>query len=106
MRFHNTPELFGDGAGSGTTREVICALCGAKYPDTGETGDSTIYTEFAGVEIADCCFEEIEREIWDRRFALLPWIRKVLEHRRDLGQENLDSLDEIAKLRSHKRVER
>jgi len=85
-RFEDTPDLFGHGAGVGTTRKIVCGICGEVYSVGGELGDTVSYTDFAGMEVAFCCFERIERDIWARRHAILPWIERILAR----GQKDID----------------
>lgn len=99
MRFEDAPGLFGCGIGVGTTQEVTCGICKTTYPDTGENGDTVTWTEFAGLEVAECCFEKIEVEIWRLRDDVLPWIRRILEKRKASNDANMKELDAIAKLR-------
>ncbi|KKM93076.1 hypothetical protein LCGC14_1212120 [marine sediment metagenome] len=63
-RFEDTPGLFGSGAGIGTSANVSCDWCGAKYEgrerEDGEPLEDNVsigLANFGGLEICDCCFE-------------------------------------------------
>ncbi len=98
MRFEDTPELFGVGSGRGSSGELLCEMCKTVHPDKGEDGDSVCWTSFAGMQIAECCFEKLESEIWSRRDDLLSWLRRILEKIKANHDSNVESLDAIAKL--------
>ena len=77
-RFEDSPELFGVGVGSGSDGPLTCNLCGREYPETpGETQAHLTY--FAGMQVADCCFEIIEAEIIRRMPSILSWFERLVQ---------------------------
>lgn len=94
MRFEDSPELFGGGAGMSTTGSVHCQFCGETYEDTADI-QSVVFTTFAGLQVCHCCFEKIEGEILCRMQDILPWFSRILASRRkrtDALQELLNSV--------------
>jgi hypothetical protein len=100
MRFDDSPELFGCGCGGGTIGEIVCEFCGAVYnkgvgddppPDT----ESVTFTWFAGKQVCKCCFEKIENEVLRRISYILPWYRKIIEQKVNIGKEHIAALNAI-----------
>lgn len=88
-RHEDTPDLFGGGVGIGTAGTLRCGICGNVYnPDADEkedySGDSVGYTNFAGFIVADCCFEDVEREVLSRLEDILPWFARIVAKQRVL----------------------
>lgn len=90
-RFDNSPDLFGSGVGSSTVGRITCEFCGRTYNEDNEDAAGIIVdqnaesigsTNFAGKEIADCCWEAIENEILSRMPDVLLWYARILRERR------------------------
>jgi len=91
-RLQDSPNLFGVGMGYSTTAEVICEFCGKVYnrgigvdddDDSDEDeGESVLHTEFAGLQVCECCFEKIENEILHRIHDILPWYRRYVQRKK------------------------
>ena len=87
MRFEDSFELFGGGAGHGTYGDITCEWCGTTHNEGEDErevydGESVSHTDFAGKQICECCFEKIEHEILCRMRDILPWYRRYLDSRR------------------------
>lgn len=102
MRFEHTPELFGRGCGISTCGDIKCHICGTKYNEGMDEleeyyNDSVRHTDFAGIEICDCCFEKIEEEIWRRREDIISWMKRRIERikkHNDIDLELVNDLEE------------
>lgn len=90
-RYENSPELFGCGMGVSSVGPLYCELCGRVHNKGNEDkkGDiidqnveSVCWTNFAGKQICECCFEIIEREILYRMKDILPWYTRYLATKR------------------------
>lgn len=87
-RFDNSPELFGGGAGTGTGHSITCGLCKTNYnedigPSNPIGGDTVNFTRFAGIQVCDCCFENIETAVLKRMDYILYWYNQILDDRLD-----------------------
>lgn len=87
MRHRDTPELFGVGVGTGTCGDMRCGICGTLYNEGEDERaiydrDSVLHTDFAGLDVCECCFEAIETEILRRIQNILPWYRGLLNAER------------------------
>lgn len=95
-RFRDSPELFGEGQGSGTSCEIVCEWCGVIHnKGVDEDGanlvmETVLYTEFGGKVVCDCCFDVIEKEIFSRRISVVEWIREIMKSNIKASQEMLD----------------
>jgi hypothetical protein len=96
-RFEDSPNLFGYGVGDSTDGEVICEICGNVYNkgigidennEDEDCGDSVRYTEFAGLQVCECCFDKIENEILKRMPDILSWYKRVVESQKKSVQDN------------------
>ena len=96
-RFENSPDLFGAG-GSGTTNGLTCEWCGTEYPARDEDDDSRCYTHFAGKQVCDCCFGEIEQAVLSRMEDILPWFTRLLEARRAKLAGNDEAVDALIRM--------
>lgn len=88
-RFEDTPGLFGSGAGIGTSANVSCDWCGAKYEgrerEDGEPLEDNVsigLANFGGLEICDCCFEKVEDAVLARMGDIIPWFARSLKAKR------------------------
>jgi hypothetical protein len=99
MRFEDTPELFGQGCGISTSGDIKCNICGVKYNEGADKNeyyyDSVGYTDFAGVNICDCCFEKIEEEIWVRRTEVISWLKRRLDNIKKRNDKELELINTI-----------
>jgi hypothetical protein len=100
MRFEDTPELFGGGCGTGSNGDLICEFCGKTYKDREDkdgnpydSSESISITTFAGKQVCDCCFEEIENEILSRMDDIIPWFTRILKAQ----HKNLENYDNMLK---------
>ena len=94
MRFKDTPNLFGCGAGVSTIAPFKCDLCKKIYNKNNEDEDGYIidmdappicYTSFAGMEICEYCFEVAENSVLCRISDILSWYKEILDaEERDL----------------------
>lgn len=81
-RFEDSHDLFGAALFQNTWAEIQCDVCGTTYPSEEHleplerSAHGHRYTEFAGLVVVSCCFEAIEREIWNRIDAILPWVQR------------------------------
>jgi hypothetical protein len=91
-RFEDSPDLFGNGMGSSSCGEIICEVCGKVYnkgigvdedEDDDEEGDSILNTEFAGLQVCECCFEKIENETLRRMPDILKWYKKIIASKKN-----------------------
>lgn len=87
MRIFDTPELFGMGCGSGTCGDIQCDMCKTKYNQGNDksenySGDSILHTDFAGIQVCECCFEKIENEVLLRMPDILKWYRQILNSKK------------------------
>lgn len=91
-RIEDSPELFGAGCGISTIGSITCEWCGNTYHEDNEDEDGDIidngvesicFTEFAGKQICDCCYEKIESEILRRMKDVLIWYRHIQDTRRN-----------------------
>lgn len=84
-RFIDSPELFGREVGQSTNSDFCCAICGNKYGDPEDVqgvGDNFVrYTDFAGLEICENCFEKVENEVLHRMPDIINWYTKMLTKR-------------------------
>jgi hypothetical protein len=88
-RFEDTPELFGGGAGTGTTGNIICEWCGTNYGNreneqgepTSLDNESISHTTFGGKQICECCFEAVENAVLQRMEDIIPWFTRILQAR-------------------------
>jgi len=96
-RFENSPNLFGWGVGGSTMAEVICEVCGKVYNEgigiedddrNEDKGESVLHTEFAGLQVCECCFEKIENAVLSRMPDILKWYRNIIASRKESIQEN------------------
>ena len=87
MRFDDSPELFGVGIGHGTSGDIECGICKAKYNQGADEKEdyhdreTVNHTDFAGMTVCDCCFEKVEREVLRRMPDILLWYKKILDAR-------------------------
>lgn len=84
MRFEDTPDLFGCGVGTGTCGDIKCGICRTTYNEGEDeravyNNDSISFTNFAGLTICDCCFEQIENAVFHRMPDILSWYRRILD---------------------------
>ena len=105
MRLQDSPDLFGAGMGYSTTGEVICQFCGKVYnkgigvddDDMNENdGESVLHTDFAGLQVCECCFEKIEDEVLHRISDILAWYRRYvnkIKYIAELGEMTLKDLE-------------
>lgn len=100
MRFEDTSDLFGRGCGLGTVGKVTCGICDTVYNAENETADgeiidstidSTGIVEFAGMTVAECCWERLENEIIEKMPHILRWYARMLA----AGRVNLNRREEI-----------
>jgi hypothetical protein len=90
-RIFDTVNLFGVGSGASTQGEIKCEICGKVYnegadDDEDESYDdysSVSHTMFAGMEVCECCFVEIENEILHRMSSILDWYRNIVKLREE-----------------------
>ncbi len=96
MRFENTPELFGGGSGRGTSGEITCRLCGITHNagtdeegrlPGGDSGETVVWTDFAGVAVCEDCFGQIEEEMLNRLSDFLPWVARRIAERKRMSRE-------------------
>lgn len=86
-RFEDSPDLFGYGAGQGTYGNIGCGWCGKKYHDREDrqgnpkTDESILFTDFGGLQVCECCFEEVEAAVLERMDDIIPWFIRILEKR-------------------------
>ena len=87
-RFEDTAGLFGCDSGVSTGYELECELCGRVHnpgadPDENPAseGDSICNTEFAGLQVCDCCFHKIESAVLARMPDILPWFIRIIKSR-------------------------
>jgi len=102
MRFEDTPELFGGGCGISTAGDIKCHLCGTKYNEGADkneqyTDDYIRHTDFAGVDICDCCFEKIEEEIWRRRENIIRWMKRRMLYIKDCNDKDIELINKLEK---------
>jgi hypothetical protein len=86
-RIFDSPNLFDVGVGKSTQGEVKCGICGRVYnkgadeTEEYENYDSIGVVDFAGMEVADCCWEKIENEILERMPDIIDWYKKIIKKR-------------------------
>ncbi|KKM16617.1 hypothetical protein LCGC14_1684040 [marine sediment metagenome] len=100
MRFEDTPNLFGYGAGSGTYGDFECQMCSTIYNEGEDEkgtydGDSIGWTTFAGMQICKHCFGKIEKEVLHRMSDILPWYKRILAARKEHLEEAQLLVDDI-----------
>lgn len=93
-RFENSPELFGRGSGIGCGFALDCQFCGITHNKSTDSenpnseGDSVSFTNFAGLQVCDCCFGAIEEEVFRRMPDIIPWyIRRLKAGRIQLEEQ-------------------
>lgn len=108
MRHIDSPELFGDGVGAGTSGDFTCQICGTTYNEGADAAgdymhrESVTHTTFAGLDVGDCCFERIEMEVEARMTFILRWFRAIVETRRSDVARDARVLDDIAMERPYR----
>jgi hypothetical protein len=99
MRFDDSSELFGSEAGMATPLPITCHICGTSYNSDRDTDDdmggleSVLHTNFCGLTVCDCCFEQVENEIFSRMPHILRWYRKILVTYRERINSDLEMLN-------------
>lgn len=110
-RIDDSPDLFGSGVGASTNLYVHCEFCGGEHnvefkgvdPDSiRHEGDSVLWTNFAGIGVAECCFERIENEILSRMPTILRWYASIVRTRRDSIERSEDLIRDIIELLKRK----
>lgn len=82
MRFEESIDLFGLGMGQSTTSGFTCGICKKRYRESDPSDDGVRWTNFAGLEVAECCFEKIEASVLLRIRDIIPWFTRILENQR------------------------
>src|SRR5438105_4485978 len=88
MRIDDSPGLFGAGIGTGTSGDLKCGVCGMEYnigadaAEDYEHRESVGWANFAGMTVADCCFEDIEAGVLAHMDDILTWYAKIVKARR------------------------
>lgn len=100
MRHFDTPDLFGEGFGSGTCGDIYCDVCKTLFNEGNDKneqydGESVGFTNFAGLTVCDCCFERVENEVEQRMPQILVWYRAIVEKRREDVAKDVRLLDDI-----------
>ncbi len=99
-RYEDGPALFGEGMGSSTGYELICEFCGTVHNkgadaenDPHSEGGSVCYDTFAGKQVCDCCYEEIERAVMARmKDIILPWYLRAIKEK---GKDMVERFDQF-----------
>lgn len=105
MRHEDSPELFGGGCGVSTVGNITCGFCLTDYTDREDPNDpsggfsdvSIAHTDFAGLQVCDCCYERIEQEILYRIHDILIWYGKILDRQKRTLVANEDALADVEK---------
>lgn len=83
--------LFASGVGNSTASYLRCGLCGTEYNThdkdsecdmSGPESEWVRHTNFAGLEIAECCYGRIEKAVLDRRTDVLGFICRIIARER------------------------
>ena len=83
MRIEESIDLFGCGMGQSTTSGLTCGICKTRYRKEHSSGEGVRWTNFAGLEVAECCFEKIEADVLLRMRDIIPWFTRILENQRE-----------------------
>ena len=87
---------FGIGIGGSTGCELVCEFCGRVHNKgydvdrDGKEGESICYITFLGKQMAECCFDALEENIFRRREDIVAWLYQLSKASRD--QANRDAL--------------
>ena len=97
MRYEDTPELFGNGAGFSTGGDIKCDICGYLHNEGEDekeeyNGEFVCHTNFAGLTVCECCYERIESEVLSRMEDILPWYRRILDDLESTLKKRRESL--------------
>jgi len=105
-RFEDSNDLFGVSPGDSTSSELICELCRKVYnqgigtdednDDDWDEGESVLYTDFAGLQVCECCFGKIENEIVRRMSDILPWYKRIVDARKKQTESDEALLNQLS----------
>lgn len=105
-RFEDTVNLFGVESGTSSGMCVKCDFCGLMHlednmdEETGDMIDTSVEfvhtTQFAGLEVCECCFGKIENAVLGRIPDILTWYKRLLDARSDYIERNSKLLNDIA----------
>lgn len=93
---NKSPFPFNIGCGSSTVSEVVCDWCHTTYNkgllnDDDPEGDSIRTVNFGELQIAQCCFDKLERAVFRSMEKIIPWV-ETLASQRKIEAENLQDL--------------
>ena len=100
-RFDDSPELFGVGSGTATCGTIRCGICGTTYNEGADNEEcyddnaSVLHTTFAGVEVCECCYEAVEKEVLSRMNSILQWYSRIVTAKEKALQESRKYLNAI-----------
>ena len=90
--------LFDSEIGYSTCGDITCGICGTAYNQGNDekedySGESVVYTDFAGICVCSGCFEKVEREIFSRMDDIIPWYHNILMKQKRATEERLQKLN-------------
>lgn len=94
-RIDDSYELFGEDCGTGTRGKFTCGICKKEHPERSEDETPLYTTEFAGIAVADCCFEILEKEVLIRMPFILTWFSKNVELKEKLNTQNRALIERV-----------
>ena len=86
-RLVDSPGLFGNGSGHGTSATVECEWCGTTHE--GSATENTLIVNFGGKQVAECCFGQIEQAVLLQMDNILPWYTAIQRGRLDQARTRL-----------------
>jgi hypothetical protein len=92
--YFTTMRLFEDWKRPTYIRDVYFCLDCEDYDGDGE---SVRYTEFAGLQVCECCFGKIENEILRRMSDILSWYKKIVDEQKKSVENDEALLKSIEK---------
>lgn len=83
-RFVDSSGLFGEEEGKSTNQDFVCGVCHTQHTSNkhDDGGDYIWYTEFAGMEVCDACWVEIENSVLERMPQIIRWYVEILSSQR------------------------
>lgn len=83
MNHQNNDFPFGIGVGSSTGCEIECEFCGKVHNQgydvdrDGKEGESVRYIDFLGKTMAECCFRQLEEDVFRKREYIINWLDEL-----------------------------
>ncbi len=106
-RLEDSVSLLGSGSGIRSYAEIKCQLCGKVYnegcddgSERGLSDEGVSWAYFAGLQVAECCWDKIERSVYEHMSNIIPWYKRILDRRRtrlNQDEERLNILKDLDK---------